>query len=95
MAAGEAALPEAAATAATHTPSSMGLALAHPSPWAVQLPADANRKSDELCHAPTQELQAVAADKAALQEAAAAAATAHEAAIGRLRAELAAQRVRT
>lgn len=36
----------------------------------------------------------MAADKAALQEAAAAAATAHEAAIGRLRAELAAQRVR-
>ena len=40
-----------------------------------------------------QELQAVAADKAALQEAASAASAAHEAETSRLRAELAAQRV--
>ena len=40
-----------------------------------------------------QELQAVAADKAALQEAASAASAAHEAETSRLRAELATQRV--
>ena len=44
-------------------------------------------------HLVAQELQAVAADKAALQEAASAASAAHEAETGRLRAELAAQRV--
>ncbi len=55
--------------------------------WTLQVLEDPARLA-------AQELQAVAADKAALQEAASAACAAHEAETSRLRAELASQRVR-